>query len=748
MSKWALETKIRAGFVLATALLVMAGGFTLWSYLRGHTSAHLVIHTLDVRESLNDVLRGLSEAEAGQRGYVISGDEVFLEGYRTGLARFQSSLQHLQFLTRDNPAQQHRLALLKPVAERRAALLQQIIEARTQKGFRAAQDLIDSGRGRKAMNEVRKIVTDMEKEELELLSRRIQQSGTYTRTAENLGSLFVILTLILLLASFRVICRDLTARKRDQEALDRLFRLSPDMLCIARFDGYFKRLNPAWEKVLGYSLQELMSRPWLDFVHPEDRDVTIEAGKRLMKGEEIANFENRYRTKDGSYRVLSWSVAPSAEYETLYATARDITARKNAEQEVRELNELLKNNVQDRTQKLEVRERELLQVLAERKKIEEQLYQAQKMEAVGRLAGGIAHDFNNLLTVILGFSHLLMDNVQLPAEAQAHASEISKAGQRAAALTRQLLTFSRRQVMQLQVLDLNKVVGEATKMLERLIGEDIQLKTVLTPTLWKIKADPVQIQQILLNLAVNSRDAMPQGGKLTIETANVQLDEAYARNHAKVRPGPYVMLAVSDTGAGMDAETQSHIFEPFFTTKEKGKGTGLGLATVYGIVKQSDGNIYVYSEPGVGTTFKIYLPRAEGEEGRPHLNPPVPATVGMKTILLAEDEDGVRTLARKVLEARGYQVLEAREGKEALDLAEKYQGPIHLLLTDVVMPGMRGRQLSDRVMELRPDIKVIYMSGYTDESAVDLGMLESGTEFVAKPFTPDDLISRVQSILS
>jgi CheY-like chemotaxis protein len=327
--------------------------------------------------------------------------------------------------------------------------------------------------------------------------------------------------------------------------------------------------------------------------------------------------------------------------------------------------------------------------------------------------------------------------------------EIDKAGERAGALTRQLLTFSRKQVVQVEVLDLNVVIEEMDKMLRRMIGEDIDLVTVLGKAVGWVKADPGQMEQIIMNLAVNARDAMPQGGKLTIETASVELDEWYARQHAEVTPGSYVMLAVSDTGTGMDKETLSHIFEPFFTTKEQGKGTGLGLATVYGIVKQSGGHIWVYSEVGRGTMFKIYLPRLEetGEAVEPGLaRAKLPQ--GSETILLVEDEAGVRDLILEVLTARGYNVLEARSGAEALHICQQYAGPIHLLLTDVVMPGgMNGRELADRLTSLRPELKVLYMSGYTDEAIVHHGVLDRDTVFLQKPFTPNALERKTREIL-
>jgi len=385
---------------------------------------------------------------------------------------------------------------------------------------------------------------------------------------------------------------------------------------------------------------------------------------------------------------------------------------------------------------------------AERKQLEQQLRQAQKMEAIGQLTGGIAHDFNNMLTVILGYSELLLKSLPTDAPLRDHVEQVKEAGERASLLTKQLLAFSRKQVLQPKVLDLNAVLTNMDRMLQRMIGEDITLVAVPSPGLWRVYADPSQVEQVMMNLAVNARDAMRNGGKVTIETANVELDDAYAREHVSVQPGPYVMLAVSDTGCGMDAETQARIFEPFFTTKEPGKGTGLGLSTVYGIVKQSRGYIWVYSEVGRGTAFKIYLPRGEGavETVEPGVAP-AKTVRGSETILLAEDDHAVRALLRSTLQEHGYTVLEAHHGKHAIQVCEQHAGPIHLLVTDVVMPEMSGREVAEHLKPSRPNMKVLFMSGYTDKAIVHHGELDPGTAFLQKPFTPDALASKVREVL-
>jgi signal transduction histidine kinase len=379
----------------------------------------------------------------------------------------------------------------------------------------------------------------------------------------------------------------------------------------------------------------------------------------------------------------------------------------------------------------------------------QQLVQAEKLQAIGRLAGGVAHDFNNVLTVVMGYAQQLLDNKNPTVEAvQRGASHILTAGDRAARLTRQLLAFGRKQVLQPTILNLNAVIVDVDKMLRRLIHENVEIMTTPAPKLGLVKADVSQLEQVLLNLAINGRDAMPDGGKLTIETSNVELDEAYAREHAGVRPGPYVLLAVSDTGVGMDAETLSHIFEPFYTTKEVGKGSGLGLATVYGIVEQSGGHVAVYSEPGRGSTFKVYLPRVEEPaDSAARSQSVLPSIRGCETILVAEDDRQVRDLTVAILKACGYLVLELENVLEAEHVCERHQGGIDLLLTDVVMRSMSGPDLARQVKRLRPGTKVLFMSGYTDNAVVHQGVLEPDFAFLPKPFTPSTLAGKVRQVL-
>jgi len=521
--------------------------------------------------------------------------------------------------------------------------------------------------------------------------------------------------------------RDITELKEAERALlesEMLLRTiietEPECVKLVDRQGMVLRMNQAGLAMLEADAPEqVFGRCIYEFVDPEYRRAFMECAEGVFRGESRA-LEFEAVGLKGARRWLETHAVPLRDHAgqtvALLGVARDITDHKRAEQALR--------------------------------KKEEQLRQSQKIEAIGQLTGGIAHDFNNLLTVINGYSTMTLQSLKADDPLRPNLAQIKEAGERAASLTQQLLAFSRKQVLEPKVLDLNAVVTNIDRMLRRVIGEHIDLALALKPGLGRVKVDPGQIEQVIMNLAVNARDAMPKGGRLTIETTDVELNQDYVRGHVGARPGAHVMLAVSDTGCGMDKETQARIFEPFFTTKEKGKGTGLGLATVYGIVKQSGGSIWVYSEPGRGTTFKIYLPRVEGPAEGTKPGPDSLSTPrGSETILLVEDEAGVRELVRRILVAHGYTLLTAGRGDEAFQVCGRHEGPIHLLMTDVVMPGMSGRTLADRLTALYPNVKVLYMSGYTDAAIARNGELEEGAMFLQKPFTPQALACKVREVL-
>ncbi len=508
---------------------------------------------------------------------------------------------------------------------------------------------------------------------------------------------------------------DITERKRSEEQLERLATAVSQVgesIVITDTDGKIQYVNPAFERTTGYSGAEVIGRnPRMlkSGKHPPEFYESL--WNTIVRGETwVGRVINR--KKDGSLLEEEMRISPvrdnSGKIINFIAMKRDMTAEVE---------------------------------------LESQFMQAQKMEAVGRLAGGVAHDFNNLLTVIGGYSDLLLRRLTEDSKALASVLEIKKASDRASALTRQLLAFSRKQILQPTVLDLNTIISDLKKMMGRLIGEDIDFVTIAEPGLGRVKADPGQVEQVLLNLVVNSRDAMPNGGQLTIQTANTFLSGEHATQHSAL-PGNYVMLSVGDTGCGMDDRTLEHIFEPFFTTKEAGKGTGLGLSTVYGIIKQSGGHIRLHTGAGQGTTFQIYLPRVdETADQVKAVSRPRPAPKGTDTVLLVEDEDQVRGILHEILDGEGYRVLSASNGEDALRIAEQHSGTIHLMVSDVVMPHMSGRELAERLTPIRPEMKVLYMSGYTDDAIVRHGLLDEKIEFVQKPFDAATIARKVRQVL-
>jgi PAS domain S-box-containing protein len=489
------------------------------------------------------------------------------------------------------------------------------------------------------------------------------------------------------------------------------FNANPSGMAITTMDGRVVDVNEAFVRTLGYSRDEAIGRSTVElglWPTPEERLRVIQQSQVLGR---VQTVEIMVRTKEGVSRTLLYSaelIELDGDPHVLLLTT-DVT---------------------------------------ERRQLEDQLRQAGKMEAVGQLAGGVAHDFNNILTAILGYADLLAADLPAADRRLEDVDEIRKAARRATALTRQLLAFSRKQVLEPRVLGLNELVDNMDKMLRPILGENVELRAAPAADLHAVRADPNQIEQVILNLAINARDAMPKGGKLTIETANVELDADYAARHATVVPGHYVMLAVGDTGTGMDEATQKRIFEPFFTTKEAGRGTGLGLSTVYGIVKQSGGSIWVYSELGKGTTFKIYLPAVDAPaEGLGRAAAPAKDLSGTETVLLVEDDEQLLQLAQRALAARGYTVLAADRGATALEIARRHQGPIHALLTDVTIPDMDGRVLAVALRAERPEMRFLYMSGYADQAIVHHGVLDANVAYLPKPFTTEAIARRVREVL-
>jgi len=515
------------------------------------------------------------------------------------------------------------------------------------------------------------------------------------------------------------LARDITVCRQDQMTLqesEKKFRMLANNRLVGVYliqDWVFKFANETLARMFGYTVDELIGKPYLELVYPDDRGLSATLMQKRITGElEEARYQFRGLRKDGSWfycEVLGHRI----EYQgkpAVQGVLLDIT---------------------------------------EQKRLEEQLLHAQKMEAIGRLAGGIAHDFNNLLTIIMG--NLQIAQLSLPSDSpiQNHLESINKAVERAVSLTQKLLTFSRKQLIEPRAIDLNEIVKGMEKMLKRLIGEDIELITAFEKDIPLIKADPIQIEQVIINLAVNARDAMPEGGKLIIKIAKATFREKFQRKYPEIEPGDYVMLSISDTGIGMDEETLSHIFEPFFTTKEAGKGTGLGLSTVYGIVKQTGGYIYVYSQPGKGTTFEIYfpilqkMPVVEKESAMEFHLPSIKAT-----ILVVEDEEEIRNLLREMLEHLGYEVIIAETGIKALRLFDKYKDKINLIITDVVMPQISGKELVEKIKKEYPEIKVLYMSGYPENVIAHYGVLEEDINFISKPFTLMELTKKLKKIFN
>jgi two-component system cell cycle sensor histidine kinase/response regulator CckA len=829
--------------------LVIAAAIGLLSYRDWNTYddlAQAAEHARTVVDQTENLLSLLKDAEAGQRGYLLTGDERYLAPYQAalpGIAEHLEQLKHHQAET--GPPQA--AAILSQLVREELAELANTIEIRRRGDLEGALAVVRTNLGIATMDQVRATAGELISAEDEIFRSRqsaARKRSTQTRIIVLGGAAIMAILLIGAVIHVTVLIAHLE-RSRLQEqgqkaTLHATLRSIGDAVVASDTRGVITFINPAAEQVTGWRSDDATGRPLTDIfriINEATREAIDNPADKVLRDGAVVGLANHtlLLTRDGREVPIDDSGAPiqdpSGKINGVVLVFRDVSARRQAERDLEESEKryrlLFENNPQPmwvyeqqtlrflavnnaavqnygytraqflgmtlrdirpkedipkllevtavpatslrtegawRHQKkdgtvitVEITEhpltfdnREACLVLAsditERKSLEQQFHQAQKLDSVGRLAGGVAHDFNNLLTVINGYCEMLLSDVSEESPLHERLKEIRSAGDRAASLTQQLLAFSRRQIVQPTVVNLNLVVGEIQKMLRRLIGEDIDFISKLSPDLWNITADAGQLQQVIMNLVVNARDAMPNGGTLMIETSNITFDENYASTHAATRPGPHVMLAVSDTGCGMTPEVKERLFEPFFTTKPTGAGTGLGLATVYGMVKQSGGWIWVYTELGRGTTFKVYFPRADSP-----LTQPEPLlhgdSHGSESILVVEDQTEVRNLAVTALRKCGYVVHSAANGAEAISFSRQFKGILHLLLTDVIMPGMNGREVADELRKERPTLVILFMSGYTENAIAHRGVLDAGIDYLQKPFTPEILTARVRQVL-
>ena len=721
--------------VLPPVLMMALAGVLLWQI------HHLLALEQQVSDrnvaitQIHEMEKLLADLRTSLRGYLNTGNSGVLEPYNQGISSIDSAFDNLNRLLAENPEQLGRLKELRDKSMQWQAYARERIASK-EAGGNPEGSSRTAGRG--LMDEMRAINASMLKAE-EILrdahARSAERSrkiviGTSVGLTLLLGGLLALFAWRQIVAVSRYYDRALAVAGEQTKALRtsgaflrKVLDTAPSPIFVKDWDGKYTLANQALADVYETTVDNLIGKTDRDFnlneadvtrFAEQDRDVMLTMQQHFIEEEPVINPKTSEVMWFQKTKVPLLS--SDGQCREILGIASEITQRKRAEEAL------------GHTQA--------------------QFLQAQKLEVVGRLAGGIAHDFNNLLTAIGGYSDLSLRGLGPDDPLRSNLEEIKGASDRAASLTRQLLAFSRKQVMQPKVFDLNSVVANTERLLRQMIGEDIELKTILQPDLGNVKADPGQMEQVIMNLVVNARDAMPSVGKLTIETANTELDEIYAQKHFAIMPGAYVTLAVSDNGIGMDEATQQHIFEPFFTTKEPGKGTGLGLSTVYGIVEQSGGKINVYSEVGKGTMFKIYLPRVhEDVQKYQSVAEVADLPMGTETILLVEDAEIVRNLTRKVLETSGYRVLEANSPGAALRICEEYQGAIDLLLTDVVMPDMSGRELANRLAAMRPSMQVLYMSGYTEDAIIHHGVLQEGINFIQKPFSPGELAQKVREVL-
>ena len=712
----------RANMLVFGVLLVILGlvGAVTWERLNASRVAReWSQHSYRVLATTKDLAIALRDAERGQRGYLLTGKEEYLAPYNEARDRIGLLRGELQALTVDNPAQQERIRALAPVVQHKLEELAQTVQARRDGGFETALRIVNTDTGRNEMREAEAVLAAMLADEQRLLDERLAQNDARARWVRWLiigGSVLAVLTLLWAARLLNQAWSRSYRTEAEQRALALRLRTTLDSLSqgVAVF-GPDRRLaswNECFQVLL--DLPKAMLRPgtaYGAFVEhtSEPGRPALETEDQIRHGSQNPREAITYERQgtDGHHLEIRRTPMPDGGF---VLTISDMTKRAQAEGVLRE---------------------------------------AQKMQAIGQLTGGIAHDFNNLLQVILGNLEFVRAKLDGDARLQQRIERAAWAAQRGATLTGQLLAFARKQPLAPTAVDLAATMPDLVPLLRRTLGEHIEVRYVETAGLWPAMADPAQLESAVLNLALNARDAMPGGGRLTIELGNKVLDHEYARHHAEVVPGDYAMVAVSDTGHGMTPEVLARVFEPFFTTKPDGKGTGLGLAMVFGFVKQSGGHVKIYSEPGEGTTVKLYLPRAVGAAAAAQrTGAPVELPRGTATVLVVEDEAAVREIACAILSDLGYRVLEAADGEEALRVFGANTASVDLLLTDVVLPGkVRGRELSERVRALRPDLKVLFMSGYTENSIVHHGRLDDGVQLIGKPFKREQLASKVAEVL-
>ncbi|MBP0495779.1 CHASE3 domain-containing protein [Pararoseomonas indoligenes] len=721
MSRHLVTRANTAIFGVLVAILLLVGGVTWERFVAARSAREWSQHTAQVLTALKDLAIAVRDAETGQRGYLLTGSDDYLAPYQASLGRVTLLSGDLQRLTADNPAQQSRLRDMAPVLQRKLEELAQTIQIRRDVGLEAALRIVRTHLGRDLMRQIETTVAAMTAEEQALLARRQAETDSRGNLVRWLVTAGTALAVLALLWAARMLNRA-WSRSYQAEAEHRILalRLRTSLDSLSQGIGVFdadRRLtnwNECFQVLL--MLPKAMVRPGTPYVAfaehaAEGGEALLETEEqlrhgRIAQGEPITYERNR---PDGHHLELRRTLMPDGGF---VLTVTDMTKRAQAEGVLRE---------------------------------------AQKMQAIGQLTGGIAHDFNNLLTVILGNLEFIRAKLSPTPDLQRRVERATWAAQRGAALTGQLLAFARKQPLAPTPIDLAATMPDLVPLLRRTLGEHIDVRYVETAGLWPAMADAAQLESAVLNLALNARDAMPGGGRLTIELANKLLDEEYARRHAEVVSGDYAMVAVSDTGHGMTPDVVARVFEPFFTTKPDGKGTGLGLAMVFGFVKQSGGHIKIYSEPGEGTTVRIYLPRAVGNAMSVAQlgTAPVELPRGSGTILVVEDEPAVREIAVAILRDLGYRVLEAGDGEEALKVFGAHAAEVDLLLTDVVLPGaVRGREVAERISAIRPTVRILFMSGYTENSIVHHGRLDDGVQLISKPFKRDQLARKVAEVLT